>query len=245
MKHHAPSSAPAFTLVELLVVISIIAILAGLLLPVLGRVQEGANSTKCTSNLRQIASAINAYTIDHDGRLPGPLAISQYPKAEAADAPDQQLVRKIAKYLGFSEDTSIPTPDRANVLICPSYAREIKLLNGPSFVLNPKKMTDLDQSPFGDSVGNKEPVTKAGLTAWQELDDTGAQSPVQLTRLWLMKDADQEDFKAGAAGGSPPSGVDKMPLKPVHRDHRNALFYDWHVGKLDADPDPLKKDQPK
>ena len=60
-----------FTLIELLVVIAIIAILAAILFPVFAKAREKARQTTCTSNQKQIATAVMMYTQENDEKLPG------------------------------------------------------------------------------------------------------------------------------------------------------------------------------
>ena len=58
-----------FTLVELLVVIGILAVLAGILFPVFARAREKARQTSCLSNVKQICLAMMMYLDDYDERF--------------------------------------------------------------------------------------------------------------------------------------------------------------------------------
>ena len=71
----------AFTLVELLVVLAVAAVLAGLSLPVLSGVRENGRVVQCVGNLRQIFGGLSLYAQDHNNHLPqryyGPDATGQ------------------------------------------------------------------------------------------------------------------------------------------------------------------------
>jgi prepilin-type N-terminal cleavage/methylation domain-containing protein len=69
MKNTEHRSGGAFTLVELLVVIAVIAILAALVLPALARSKGAARRAICLNNKRQLGLAWVLYAHEHNGRL--------------------------------------------------------------------------------------------------------------------------------------------------------------------------------
>jgi prepilin-type N-terminal cleavage/methylation domain-containing protein len=101
----------AFTLIELLVVIAIIGIIAALLLPALSQAKEKSRRTSCSSNLRQINTAIWLYADDWADSLP--ILPSPNPYPNGVGAYYKQLVKG---YLGLSGPAS---PDE-KVFTCPS-----------------------------------------------------------------------------------------------------------------------------
>ena len=75
----APRARQGFTLIELLVVIAIIAILAAMLLPVLGRAKESGRSIACNNNLRQLGMATQMYVGDFADTLPPKNSADRWP----------------------------------------------------------------------------------------------------------------------------------------------------------------------
>lgn len=71
-----------FTLVELLVAIGIIGLLVSILLPVMAKVRGKAQSTRCLSNLRQIAQVAHVHASSHRGRLPVNSILLNIPEEE-------------------------------------------------------------------------------------------------------------------------------------------------------------------
>ena len=67
----------AFTLVELLVVVAIVALLAAILLPVFNKARDSAKTSSCQNNLRQIGIAMELYASDYRGIYPSSYAASK------------------------------------------------------------------------------------------------------------------------------------------------------------------------
>ncbi|HEX5244770.1 MAG TPA: DUF1559 domain-containing protein [Tepidisphaeraceae bacterium] len=110
----------AFTLVELLVVIGIIAVLLAILLPVMSRARERARAIKCASNMRQIYMACVMYS-NALNRLPIPGEIGFPNRFEPGSCCAYKGVAQLDfergslwDFLGSSEG------DRSQVFLCPS-----------------------------------------------------------------------------------------------------------------------------
>ena len=126
----ARRSSGAFTLVELLVVVGVISLLAAILLGVLVKVRQQANRLRGMSRQRQIASAVNLYAMDNDGRYPESVATSGFASWWHYEEPTALtgynirapgLHRAVSEYLGsYIRDASI--------MFCPSAPYRYKHL---------------------------------------------------------------------------------------------------------------------
>ena len=119
-------AARAFTLVELLVVIGIIAVLISLLLPALGRAREQANTTVCKSNLHQIGLAMMTYSNDNHGLwVPAQYIGAGYSGGPTSASDMWCSILMVNKYLPVITTQYAPVAGAAlprSVIVCPDGA---------------------------------------------------------------------------------------------------------------------------
>jgi competence protein ComGC len=85
LKTSAPrANTRGFTVIDVLVSMTVIAVLVGILLPSLGSVQETARRTVCQSNLRQVGFGLTSFADERKGRLPTSI-FKQTPNASVAE----------------------------------------------------------------------------------------------------------------------------------------------------------------
>ena len=158
-----------FTLIELLVVIAVIAILAAILFPVFARARENARRTSCSSNSRQIGTAIAQYLQDFDERYP----IADHEDHDSNGAIDYPWFQPLQPYVKNEQLFQCPSMSKSGVHPVP---RTDYLINGffshgtaqaafknvAEQVMVAERatdVTDIDYHPFAE---NDPPVFDAG-----------------------------------------------------------------------------------
>lgn len=223
MKPHKtiPRSNPAFTLVELLVVILVVTVLAFLLFSLTSSVRKKASSATSVGNLRQVAAAIQGYVSDNNSTLPGPVLTDHFPRYQD-NALSGQLGWLLKDYL-----SSVPQPENSQprmvyspVLDYPaakSDAKNPKSRNKPTYVVI-SRQTDAITGAIFWPMGNYNPNSSGNRTPPM----TVAQLAARETRgkPWITE-IDQIIRPSTAQYGSEKT--------PPHGNHRNALMFDYSV----------------
>jgi len=105
----------AFTLIELLIVITILAILAALLFPVFARAREKARQVSCAAHLRQLGLALAMYAPDYDDMLPKSyFGAPTYPGVYRWMDVLQPYTRNVQLFVCPSAGTAVYAPNTLN-----------------------------------------------------------------------------------------------------------------------------------
>lgn len=194
-----------FTLIELLIVVSIIAILAGMLLPALNKAREAAWKISCVNNLKSIGVASQIYTADHNDMV----VVSKY---NNSDPLTWMTLLCGSKQLNCSDLTAQNTQLPFKVFQCPAASRI------------PSNGTNWTSDWY-----NWAPISKAGyglnwrLTRYSP-KITGIKYPLSTVPLVFESAALVPDV-----GYNSPATADQQLRLRRHNRSSNVLFLDGHV----------------
>jgi prepilin-type N-terminal cleavage/methylation domain-containing protein len=124
-----PARRRAFTLVELLVVVGIIAVLVAIMLPIVTRVRGTAINQICKNNLRQIGMGILVYCDHHHGRFADPVTLGGAACRRLVGERDPDDPSSLPETYGWSallDGLGYLSADRATggVWVCPAQREE-------------------------------------------------------------------------------------------------------------------------
>lgn len=211
------------SLIELLVVMSIVALLAGMMVPVLGAARERGRRAACISNLKQLGHVIQAYLDDHQNIFPPcvdyvPWRGGVYPGG--VNALVNQKPQDIqACFVNYNLATN------SSVWVCPS-ARKYAYPANPS---------GLGKFSMPDGWGYRNDITYR----WNSLR-------TRSTLSMVPNCADMNSYPKNAASIKKPSSAALMwdlpddlsnyNLPHLHQGRINCLFVDGHIEPINSVP---------
>jgi competence protein ComGC len=209
------SRAGGFTFVEMLAVIMTCSLLISLSVPAIVRARQKSVQDLCLSNLRQIGVAVQMYSDDNQGSLPGPVSALVQPSY------DITTKKELAWFL--TEQLDLPKPSaslvKADFFICHASQglteENAVMALRKSFVLN--DAVSLDNTKCATPFGRPANPMRAPL----KLSTLAASVPV--AKVWAIADADKGNVNPKLAGWN------ELPYRPIHGEVRDQLYFDWHV----------------
>jgi prepilin-type processing-associated H-X9-DG protein/prepilin-type N-terminal cleavage/methylation domain-containing protein len=189
-----------FTLVELLVVITVIALLAGLLFPALKSARSKGTLTKCANNLRQISLALEMYANTYD---------DEYPMAVGAvhwddEDPDSHVAPWSQRLLPYSKDVRLYE--------CPG--QPVYMKNNFSYFLGTRAALV--------ATGGRASVSRKAIQLPAQYIMAGDSTFFE----WDLADADKDNYSQDCLFTS---AQDRQNIVRYHSGRVNVLFADGHV----------------
>lgn len=215
--------AGGFTLIELLVVIAIIAVLMGILMPVLHKAKEQGKDIACKNNLRQVGLGANLYAEDNNLYVP----------RGAAGQSEQAWYQLFIPYLAQRPIGD----DYRNVPIyrCSSYPDKEQticfVVNGWTFsnrndqtgkeIIKPTRLTKCRVRPQTIYLADNEDGP------WRHIVRRATDSGNNRCDVWTPGHLPSSDSKDVTRG--------RRVARARHGQGSNYLFLDWHVEKMQAE----------
>jgi prepilin-type N-terminal cleavage/methylation domain-containing protein len=211
----------AFTLMELLVVITIVAVLATLVFSIAGTIRKKASSATSVSNLRQIGTGILTSASDNNGTLPGPVLSDHFPRYQN-NAISGQLGWLLKEYL-----SSVPQPDNSQPRMF--YSPELDYPAAKADAKNPKSRQKPTYVVFA-----KQTDAITGTTFWPlgnyNPNSSGNRTPPMTTSQLAARETRGKPWITEIDQIIRPStssyGAEK---EPPHGKFRNTLMFDYSV----------------
>lgn len=213
---HSSSRKAGFTVVELLVAITIVTVLATLAFAVSRRAIFGADRATCVNIMRQYGTAMTGYLGDNNNRMPHVEVNLQKPNYR--NEGDWHIFAKLYPYFGLERQSKVTAlPEN---LVCPSFRKRFPNWNadGTGSVAGNVCFMNQDQSINGRRIYGTQRSHK---------DQYGPMSYAS-----LVKGTDETPLSSilFLSDGHHPTEQDD----PVHGKMRNHLFLDFHVESLPA-----------
>ena len=206
-----------FTLIEMLLVVSLIALLISLLLPSLSSSRCQAEKLACMSNMKAMGSGMAYHISDNARMLPGP---SWYGQTARYTTGTKNLAQWLAPYMGYPKASSTANVNKE--FICPSFFRvkpdNVAVENAVIYGALSEKNPANGKRVFGYPAFNSAP--EYGPSSYSVVRSPSSKRAV--------RDIDQ--YSEPNAGW-----VAQTARIPIHCYDgssiviRNYLFFDWHV----------------
>lgn len=210
----------AFSLIELLTVIAIIAILAAILIPIVGKVQSQAKLSNCISNLRQWGMANLLYAQEHDSLIPWDGGTNASPNNMQIHADTRPWFNALPSYLDsppvreLQARGNLPQFGDSSIFLCPSAERSNNapawLCYGPNYLLSSRT----------DSGGTRPSITRVNQVS----------SPSRLVLFAETTHHAPGSTNSGLFTNANPRHLGNATRNNLRHDQRSPLvFFDGHV----------------